>query len=145
MTTLAPIFDAFPEWRSLAREERDDAGSLVEILEVQPPAGANVAHGLVVDTSNDEITVGFDAYHSHFDEWVGDGTHFGTMAALEFIKQLVSERVAVVSWWNGEQWCGSTQIEAAQPPELPSWAGAPNITRIRVRSWRGTLNADVEI
>lgn len=145
MGMLAPVLDAFPEWRSLVRKERTDDGSSVEVLEVQAPAGANVTHGLVIDTSNDEITVGFDVYHSHFDEWVGDGTHFGTMAALEFVRQIVSERVAVMSWWNGEQWCGSTQVEAGQALELPSWAGAPTIDRIRVRSWRGTLNADVEV
>jgi hypothetical protein len=145
MATLAPVLDAFPEWRPLVREERADDGSSFEVLEVQAPAGANVKHGLVIDTAGDEITISFDAYHSHFDEWVGDGTQFGTMAALEFIKQLVSERVAVLSWWKGEQWCGSTQLEAGQAPELPSWAGAPTIERIRVRSWKGTLNADVEV
>jgi hypothetical protein len=64
---------------------------------------------------------------------------------MEFIKQIVSERVAVMSWWNGEQWCGSTQLEAGQKPELPSWAGAPAIDRVRVRSWNGTLNADVDV
>jgi hypothetical protein len=145
MATLAPLLDAFPEWRSLVREEKDEDGSSFEILEVQPPAEANVTHGLVIDTSNDEITVGFDVYHSHFDEWVGDVTHFGPMAALEFVRQIVSERVAVMSWWKGEQWFGSTQLDAGHKPELPSWAGAPTIDRIRVRSWRGTLNADVEV
>src|SRR4051794_12119864 len=123
MATLAPVLDAFPEWRSLVREETADCGSSFEVLEIQAPAAANVTYGLVINTSNDEITVGFDVYHSHFDEWIGDGTHFGTMAALEFIRQLVSERVAVMSWWKGEQCCGSTQLEVGQIPELPSWSG----------------------
>jgi hypothetical protein len=143
--SLAPVLDAFPEWRGLVRAQTADDGSSFEILEVQALAAADVTHGLVVDTSNDEITVGFDVYHSHFDDWVGDGTSFGTMAAVEFIKQVVSERVAVISWWKGEQWCGSTQLEAGKKPELPSWAGAPAIDRVRVRSWRGTLNADVAV
>lgn len=143
--SLQAVLDAFPEWRSLARTETGDDGSSFEILEVEAPAHAEVTHGLVVDTSNDEITVGFDAYHSHFDDWVGDGEHFGSLAALEFIKQIIAERVAVVSWWCGEQWCGSAQLEAGQKPELPSWAGAPNIDRIRVRSWLGGLNADIKI
>lgn len=145
MPTLAPVLEAFPEWRLLVREERDEEGSSFEVLEVQAPAEANVDHSLLVDTAGDEITVSFDAYHSHFDEWVGDGTYVGTMAALEFIKQLVSERIAVQSWWKGEQWCGSAQLEAGQMPKLPSWAGAPIIDRIRVRSWKGALNADVEV
>jgi hypothetical protein len=145
MATLAPVLEAFPEWTSLVREEKGDDGSIYEVLEVSAPPSANVEHGLIVDTSNDEITVGFDVYHGHFDELVGDGVHFGTMAALEFVRQIVSERVAVMSWWEGERWCGSSQLEPGRKPGLPSWAGALAIDRIRVRSWRGTLNADIAV
>jgi hypothetical protein len=66
--TLALVLDEFPEWRGLVRVEIAEGGSSFEILEVRPPAAADVRHGLVVDTSNDEITVGFDAYHTHFDD-----------------------------------------------------------------------------
>ena len=82
MVTLALVLDAFPEWRPLIREDRSDDGALFEVLDVQAPAEANVKHGLLIDTAGDEVTVSFDFYHCHFDEWAGDGTHFGTMAAL---------------------------------------------------------------
>lgn len=143
--TLQPVLAAFPEWRRFVRVETANDGSTYEVLQIQAPVAANVAHGLLVDTSNDEITVGFDVYHSHFDDWVDDNINCGTVAALDFIRQIVSERVAVLSWWQGEKWCGSAQLEAGEEPELPSWAGAPTIDRIRVRSWNGALNADVDI
>jgi hypothetical protein len=143
--TLSQVVDVFPEWRGLVREERDEDGTSFEVLAVAAPEEANVEHGLVIDTSRSEITVGFDFYHSHFDDWTGDGEHFGTKAALEFIKQIISEKIAVVSWWGGNIWCGSAPIEGGHAPGLPSWTVTESINRIRVRSWRGTHNADLDV
>jgi hypothetical protein len=139
------LFEAFPKWRSLARNETAEDGSSYFVVEVAPPESANVEHGLVIDTSNKEITVGFDCYHSHFDEWVGDGEHFGTEAAIEFINQILEERVSVISWWFNERWRGSAQLEAGAKPEAPSWSGSETFNRIRVRSWRGSHNADISV
>lgn len=138
------LFAEFPEWRALARTEQSEDGNEFLVIEVVAPAQAMVEHGLVIDTSNEEITVGFDCYHSHFDEWVGDGEHFGTQAAIEFIKQIVSERTAVVSWWQGEEWRGSAQLDPGASLAVPNWAKQGQYDRVRVRSWKGTLNADTD-
>lgn len=76
----------FPHWRSHARTERPDDCTEFLVVDVTPPSEANVEYGLTIDTAGGEVTVGFDYYHSRFDEWVGDGDHFGTKAALEFIR-----------------------------------------------------------
>jgi len=138
------LFAEFPEWRALARSEKTADGMEYLVIEVAPPPQAMVEHGLVIDTSNEEVTVGFDSYHSHFDDWVGDGEQFGTKAAIEFIKQILSERTAVVSWWQGEEWRGSAQLEAGAHSPVPNWASAGQYDRVRIRSWRGTLNADTD-
>ena len=138
------LFAVFPEWRALARTETATDGAEYLVIEVTPPLQAKVEHGLVIDTSNDEITVGFDSYHSHFDDWVGDGEHFGTAAAIEFIKQIVSELTAVISWWQGRQWRGSAQLEPGANSVVPSWATEGQYDRVRIRSWRGSLNADTD-
>lgn len=134
------IFAAFPEWRAIAREEQAEDGSSFLVVEVAPPAAARVEHGLVIDTANQEVTVGFDCYHSHFDESIGDGELFGIEAALELVRQIVNERIAVVSWWDGEHWRGSAQLEAGAEPEAAKWV--MHFDRVRVRSWKGSLNAD---
>ena len=131
---------AFPEWRRFARSEQCDDGSSSFVLEISPPVEAAVEHGLVVYTDNEEITVGLDFYHSHFDSMVGDGEHFGTTAAVEFVRQVVGERLAVVSWWLNEEWVGSAQIEAGTQPDAQFMKP---YNRIRVRSWKGTFNADI--
>lgn len=140
LSTADEIFTAFPEWQAFAREEQADGGSSFLIIKVTPPLEADVEHGLVVDTQNQEVTVGFDYYHSHFDQWVGDGDDFGPEAALEFVKQILNEEVAIVSWWQDEQWRGSSPLEAGASPQPPSWKTSFN--RVRIRSWKGTLNAD---
>ena len=140
LNSASELFALFPQWRTLARTEKAEDGTEFLIVDVAPPPEANVRHGLMIDTAGGEVTVSFDHYHCHFDDWVGDGEHFGTAAALEFIRQIVNEEVAVASWWKGEEWRGSAQVAAGQKPEM-HWA--EDFDRIRVRSWKGTLNADL--
>ena len=78
---------------------------------------ASVERGLLVTTDNEEVTVGFDFYHSHFDSVVGEGEHFGTATALEFVRQIVSQRVAVASWWLDDEWKASGQLAAGTQPK----------------------------
>jgi hypothetical protein len=140
------LFAAFPEWRALARRERAEDGSSHLVVQVLPPVEAMVYHhGLLVCTSDEDVTVSFDFYHSHFYELTGDGDHFGTMAALEFIKQILSERVSVVSWWLDDEWRGSAQLEAGAAPLPPWWLESGSFNHIRVRSWRGSFNANLVI
>ena len=135
---LDPVFNIFPKWRALLRTAAADNGSPFEVLEVPAPEGSDAAAGLLVSTANGAITVSFDVHDSRFDGWAGDA------GALEYIRRLVTERVAVVSWWCGGRWCGSGQLEAGQRPEVPSGLAGMGVDRIRVRSWRGALNANVE-
>ena len=136
------LFARFPQWRQYAKSEAEADGRPFIRVEVPAPAGANARSGLVVSTANDEVTVEFDYYHSHFDDMVGDGTNVGTEAALDLVAKLLAEKVAAVSWWNGEDWRGSTLIEAGEKPEPHDFTRPFN--RVRVRSWKGTLNADVD-
>ena len=60
------IFESFPEWREFAREESGDDGSTFLVVEIPPLASADTVHGLWVYTCNQEITIEFDYFHSHF-------------------------------------------------------------------------------
>ncbi len=137
------FFTEFPDWRALARREKSSDGTEFLVIKVEPPPEAMVEHGLVIDTSNEEITIGFDAHHAHFNGGVGDVGQFGTEAAIEFINQILSEQTAVVSWWLGDECCGSTTLEAGSQLTVPSGGVMERqYDRVRVRSWLGTLNAD---
>jgi hypothetical protein len=118
----------------------DRFGSEYVLVEVTPPPAANVDEGLWIDTGNDEITVGFDGYHEHFDEWAGESSPFGTQSALEFVQQIVEERVAFLSLWHDDRRVGDEVMNAGEPVEPPTSTDTDD--RIRVRSWRGTFNLD---
>ena len=137
------LFASFPQWRAFARSEQAEDGTAYVIVEVPPPPEAHVEHGLVIDTSNGEITVGFDFYHAQFDQCSDDIKCVGAQPAIEFIERIMSERVAIVSWWLNERWRGAAQLEAGASPETPAWARPGTFNRIRIRSWKGSLNADI--
>ena len=136
------LFARYPSWRQYAKSEREADGKPFVRLEVPAPAAANARSGLVVSTANEEVTVEFDYYHSHFDDMVGNGINVGTEAALDLIEQLLTEKVAAVSWWHDEDWRGSTLIDAGEKPQPNDFTRPFN--RVRIRSWKGTLNADVD-
>lgn len=136
------LFARYPDWRKYARSEKADDGKPFVRLEVPAPVEANAIGGLIVSTANEEVTVEFDYYHSHFDDMVGDGENVGIEAALAFIDRVLAEKVAAVSWWNDDEWRGSATIEAGKEPQASDFTHPFN--RVRVRSWRGKLNADVD-
>ena len=136
------IFAAFPGWRQYGREEQREDGTSYLVLQIDPPLEAAVDKVLLIHTDNDEVTVGFDFYHSHFGSAVGDGNRLGAAAAVEFVRHLVSERIAVASWWLDDDWRGSAQVAAGATP-IASFVKEHN--RIRVRSWKGRLNADITV
>jgi hypothetical protein len=140
LRTAEQLFTRFPSWRPLATVEKAEDGSCYLHIEVPAPQGANAAHGLTITTANEEVTVGFDHYHSHFPSMVGDGEQFGTDYAMHFIEQLLAEKVAVVSWWQGDKWRGSSTMDAGAMA-MPSDFMKPFDIE-RVRSWNGGLNAD---
>lgn len=136
------IFESFPEWREFAREESGDDGSTFLVVEIPPLASADTVHGLWVYTCNQEITIEFDYFHSHFAVWSGDENALGEQPAVDFVHGILSDRIAIISWWDKEKFLGSTSAETGQSPELPNWL--TNINRTRVRSWSGKLNSDAE-
>ncbi|HZL95572.1 MAG TPA: hypothetical protein VFB99_18085 [Vicinamibacterales bacterium] len=132
------IFESYPEWKAYAREETYD-GATYLVVDVPPPASANAEHGLRIDTHNDEITVSFDFYHSHFDTWNVREVGSEHEAALPFVQAILSEKVGVASWWRGTEWRGSTHFSRG---ERPHFEFAKDYNRLRVRSWQGNLNED---
>lgn len=131
------LFARFPQWQQLATIERAEDGSGYLRLEVEAPPESAAASGLSVTTSDGEMTIEFDYYHGHFGGQVGDG---GIEAAVRFVLDLVDESIPVVSWWrNGELVAWST-IEDGSPLLGEDLVGPHD--HIRIRSWKGALNAD---
>jgi hypothetical protein len=135
------ILASFPEWDAYARDERWQEGETYVVVIVPAPGAAAAALPLRISTYDDEITVDFDYYHSHFERWnaePGDSRH---QSALIYVRDLMAERVIVGSWWQGSHCKVCAQLvpgAALTPPMNVAY------THVRVRSWNGSHNVDSE-
>ena len=134
------LFSAQPAWRQYARADSRD-GEKYLVVEVPPPIESRVNYPLMVDTSNGEVTIGFDHYHDHF-AWPCFDDQFGN--PIQFANDIVRERVTVVSFWAGEKWLGSRTMLSSE--KVNDLQGIPGEARkIKLRSWTGRYSADLEI
>lgn len=138
------LFGAHPDWSQHASMESVDNGARRTLLvQVSPPRPSDFMSPLVVSTDWDEVTVSFDAYHCHFCDGMDGSEAEAFEEAMAFIDDLLAERVLMVSWWNGDDWRGSTSIAAGEPIPPPTMVS--DSRRVRVRSWGGSYNMDAAV
>ena len=126
----------FPEWKIFG-QPADYEGVVIFEAKIPCPNGGE-EDLLVVDTFNEEVTVSFDAYHAHFDDF---GNSDAYDDALELILQITSEEWAVVSYWLDEQWNGSSLVRVSDLPNSNSEYPAAN--RLKIKSWRGNFDKEI--
>ena len=142
----AVLFAAYPRWHEFATvdtTEGVDEGAL--LVEISPPETAvrrELRGPLRISTDEQQITVGFDVYHTHFNRYAAELEAEAFADALAFLEDLLAERIAVASWWDCDEWRGSTTVATGAELSTPEWARAAKA--VRVRSWRGTYDQDVE-
>lgn len=134
------LFAQFPEWRKLARVQPGADGTDYLEMEIGAPPESGVDHGLTITTENGEVTIGFDYYHGHFFGQVGDGVRVGADYAIHLVSEIVNERIPVISWWQDGALVAFSTIESGKALMDDSLVGPYD--KIRVRSWKGNLNAD---
>ena len=135
------ILSRFPEWVDFAVYETYNDSEPYLVVTVPAPLEANTTLPLRISTWDEEITVDFDYYHTHFDRWKpeeGDDRH---RSAQLYVIALLEENIAVASWWQGEACKVCSQLEPGDPlvPRLDI-----SYSRVRVRSWKGSHNSDSE-
>ena len=125
------------EWRATATPDSEAAGAYQ--IEVESP-NENASAPLWISTADEEITVGFDAYHSHFETWHFESEDMAFREALALARDIVAEKLLVASWWNGEKWSGSQLIELGD--EVKRSDRTPADACLRIRSWTGKYDRE---
>ena len=138
------LFKRFPDWRHYARvdknETRDEGGILY--VEIPVPPESNLNRPLYILTANEEVVVGFDSDHNHFEDFGESGNNDSAIQeVLDFIVDILEERVVAVSWWAGSSLRGATMIQSSSKPE-PS-EHIHSFDRVRIRSWNGAFDQDI--
>lgn len=109
------------------------------LLAELPSPNAQASAPLWVTTEDDEITVGFDAFHTHFCAWdEATSEEQSFKGALLLARDLMAERVLVASWWFDGKCGGAQLVERGFTPERPEYFA--DSAMARVRSWSGRLD-----
>ena len=133
------LFERFPEWRPFARADENGDESGILYVEIPPPSDANLAKPLHILTVNEEVEVGFDFYHNHFEVLVDISET--VQQALDFILDILEERVVAVSWWSGTSLRGASSEISGRQPEASEHMHPYD--HVRIRSWMGCHNRDI--
>ncbi|HEY2032747.1 MAG TPA: hypothetical protein VGH02_03590 [Rhizomicrobium sp.] len=131
------LFSKYPSWREFSKIDSSNYSTNFLVVEVPAPAESKADFPLIIDTEGDEVTVGFDRYHSHFNWPPFDEVH---QNPLVFIDDIVQERVAIASLWGDSRWLGSQTL--APPERTEGILRKSRAEVLRIRSWNGRFNAD---
>jgi hypothetical protein len=125
------LFERHPEWKPFSRFE--SSGALV--VEMASP-NPNTRSELRIDTEREEVTVGFDMFHTHF--FMEDDGQKNFEQAIDFVERFLNEEHVVLVYMRGDKWTGSMCCSLEDPWPIPEFG-----QRRYVRSWRGTYDAEM--
>lgn len=124
----------FPQWIEYCGEVNNE-GTLIFEAKIPSPGGGAF---LELETFNEEVTIYFDSYHAHFDNF-GESEAYDD--ALVFFQKIVANEYAVVSYWRDSQWSGSQLVPIS---ELPTGNEEyPYANLIRICSWFGNYDNEI--
>jgi hypothetical protein len=130
------LFSAFPKWERFAKIVNDDktGAHWIEVEVVQD--GTNrVLH---LSTADDEITIGFEQWHTHVGPFLGTDTSESVTTAISIIENFVAERTVVKVIHQDGVWIRSSLDYVVAPSEME-----PNSTT-RIFSWRRSFDESIE-
>jgi hypothetical protein len=170
---LQVLRSRLPELAAAARIDTSEAvapGTL--LIELDPPS-KNAEVGLWISTNDEEVTVGFDYNHMHFDPWIGASESLSFDQACEFIARILADQALSVIWWMDDVLAGGTFVNLGDDfrPNLdliefnkimdevlaegtlvnpgddfrPHFKHQIEYNKIRVRSWSGAHDRDIKV
>jgi len=137
----------YPQWDAYIKlcAEATAPGS----LELTIPAPNQQGRELYISTSGDEITIGFDTWHTHYRNYETDDQEDEFIGALDLLEEIVTEKLAVVSCLHDNDFCMSYISEAGEEPSVEklndSRQSQEKVNRFLVKSWKGTVDAEYDV
>ncbi|GAA0182125.1 hypothetical protein SH2C18_45580 [Clostridium sediminicola] len=123
------LYSAFPTFEKY-QEIKEYEGYDKAYLLIEVPSPHNKDNDLWISTHNEEITVGFDWYHTHFGYGETDEDDF--KLAINFIKEIIEEKIAIAVIKKKGAWVSSCIIKDNKIPEIEE------DETIEIKSWNGT-------
>jgi hypothetical protein len=73
-----------------------------------------------LSSAEDELTVGFAEYHTHFG-WHEGEPHQDAADAAAFITELSSGQLELAAWYEGQEYVGSSMRQIDEELAPPTW------------------------
>ncbi|MBH8558027.1 hypothetical protein [Hymenobacter negativus] len=105
------LLEILPDLRPFVTEQED----CFEIKMISPSGWE-----FWVSSAENEITVGFAEYHTHFGWHEGDPSDDGTDAA-GFIRSLRTGQLMLAVWYQGDKYVSSWPVESIQEAQPKTW------------------------
>lgn len=106
------------------------------------PSGGNPSVNLFLDAADEEITVSFGFWESHYPN-PSEPDNDELESALAEVERIQREEHLIASYWHGEKWVGSRIVGPGDPLEMRGFA--EEATLVKVLSWSGRLNREVAL
>jgi len=130
------LFSAFPNWEHLARVANDDKTGANHIeVDVAQDGTDRLLH---LSTADNEITIGFEQWHTHVGPFLGITMAESVATAMSIIEDFIAERAVVKVTHRDSAWIVSS-LEYVVAPSEP----IPN-SSTKVFSWRRTYDDIVQ-
>ena len=113
-----------------------DEGSL--LIDFSPPPIREHSQ-FWVSTNEGEVTVGFGMFHMHF-EWPCPSDQEFWEDPVDFILDLVEERVLIEDWTKNGKWSGSSILKRGEQPDTSEM---DEDNKIHIRSWTGVFDRTI--
>jgi hypothetical protein len=130
------LFAEFPDWEALAKTVTDERNgtSYVELSVGQD----GTDRALYLRTADNEITIGFDRWHTHIGPFLGIDVADSVAQAMTIIRDFINEVTVVTVSYRDGAWIESglgyrTAPKALQPQSIT-----------KVFSWRRTYATTIE-
>ncbi|WP_414440121.1 hypothetical protein [Burkholderia sp. 22PA0106] len=139
------LLSVFPNWREHISFISESGENRLKI-QVPPPVGSNGDSLEIYVLDDQDVMVCYASTHGHFFSVLG--TEDDPHGAIEFIREILDERRAVVSYiWLGDAATPNGFVASGSVPvgRIPSANHEYYYTTlIRVRSWKGTYDAEFD-
>jgi hypothetical protein len=130
------LFSVFPKWEGFAKIVKDEktGANWIEV-DIGQDGTDRVLH---LSTADDEITIGFEVWHTHVGPFMGINTAESVATAINIIVDFVAEKTVVKVAHRDGAWVRSSLEYIAAPSEIE-----PNSTT-KIFSWRGSYDDIIE-
>jgi hypothetical protein len=123
---LSVLLQAFPQFGELVVAGRDEGCFTVEF---PTPSGSTF---WVATEEFERVTVGFDAYHTHFGGWAESVDAVDFDNTVGYISRLMSGEYLVAVWSRGGSYAGSVSFPQGETPQ--PWESGDGLT-VAIKGW----------